>query len=98
MSATIFLLILLLARGIGRNSMSPAAPTRGSEMPTDPIEQFSMHEPLHQAQSDRIYAEGVDAYFRNSLGTTLDKLRSFTKYVPRQLLTKFLANQALFQH
>ena len=67
-------------------------------MPTDPIEQFSMHEPLHQAQSDRIYAEGVDAYFRNSLGTTLDKLRSFTKYVPRQLLTKFLANQALFQH
>jgi hypothetical protein len=57
-----------------------------------------MHEPRYQAENDRRYAEGMEAYFQHSLGTNLDKLRSFSKYVPRQLLTKFLANHTLFQH
>lgn len=67
-------------------------------MPRKPIEKYSMHEPQHQADADRRYAERMDAYFESSLGTNIDKLRSFAKFVPRQLLTKFLANHALFQH
>jgi hypothetical protein len=57
-----------------------------------------MHESQHQADADRRYAERMDAYFGSSLGTNIDKLRSFAKFVPRQMLTKFLANHALFQH
>lgn len=67
-------------------------------MPRKPTSKYSMHEPLHQATSDLEYAERMDAYFESSLGSNIDKLRSFAKYVPRQLLTKFLANHALFQH
>ena len=60
-------------------------------------EHFSMHEPLHQNHNDRAYVEGLDTYFQHSLGTTIDKLRSPAKFVPRQILTKLLANHALFQ-
>jgi hypothetical protein len=57
-----------------------------------------MHDVRHQAASDHAFVDGMNAYFANSLGSDVDKLRSFCKYVPRQILTKFLANQALFQH
>jgi len=63
-----------------------------------PCEQFSMHDPRNQAESDRAFARGMEAYYANSLGTSIDKLRNFTKYVPRQTLTAFLAKHALFQY
>jgi hypothetical protein len=67
-------------------------------MGKDESASLSMHEPTHQTASDRAYAERMSAYFSRSRGDTMDKLRSFSKYVPRQALTKFLANDALFRH
>src|ERR1051326_5467623 len=61
------------------------------------VEQFSMHEARHQASSDRDYASAMGAFFANCPGTSMDKLRSFAKFVPRQLLTKFLANHELWK-
>jgi hypothetical protein len=67
-------------------------------MAAAPPEKFSMHDPRHQSERDRVYAARLDQYFQNSLGENLDKLRSFSKFVPRQLLTKFIANHELFRH
>jgi hypothetical protein len=39
----------------------------------------------------------MSAYFPVSMGTYMDKLRSFTKFVPRQSLGHFLAKQELFR-
>jgi hypothetical protein len=62
-----------------------------------PDEQFSMLDPRHQTERDREFAGGMEAYFARSLGTNMDKLRNFAKYVPRQTLTMFLAKHAIFQ-
>lgn len=66
-------------------------------MPEEPYEQFSMHSPSNQVERDREFAKGMEAYFSQSLGTNMDKLRNFSKYVPRQTLAMFLAKHALFQ-
>ena len=42
------------------------------------------------------YAQ-LEKYFDNSIGSTLDKLSNFTKYVPRQDLTVFLAKYEIFK-
>lgn len=60
-------------------------------------ELFSMLNPEDQTERDRLFSREMDRYYASSLGTNLDKLRSFTKYVPRQALTTFLAKHALFQ-
>lgn len=62
------------------------------------VEKFSMYDPRVRTENDRRYDEGVAAYFRRSVGTDLDKLRSFPKYVSRQLLSTFLAKSELFRH
>ncbi|HUO62627.1 MAG TPA: class I SAM-dependent methyltransferase [Terriglobales bacterium] len=62
-----------------------------------PGEQFSQLDPGHQTESDREFARGLETYFAGSLGTNVDKLRNFAKYVPRQTLSLFLAKHALFQ-
>jgi macrocin-O-methyltransferase TylF-like protien len=61
-------------------------------------EQFSMIEPRHQTEKDREFASGMENYFSYSLGTNVDKLRNFTKFVPRQTLSGFLAKYELFKH
>jgi hypothetical protein len=60
-------------------------------------EQFSMLDPRRQTTNDRAYAEGMASYFGRSLGTDMDKLRNFAKYVPRQSMSLFLAKHQLFQ-
>ena len=60
-------------------------------------EQFSMLDPRHQTEKDREFARGMGDYFTRSPGTNMDKLRNFTKFVPRQTLSTFLAKHALFQ-
>lgn len=62
-----------------------------------PHEQFSMSNPDHQTDKDREFAKGIEAYFAQSLGTNVDKLRNFSKFVPRQSLSLFLAKHELFQ-
>jgi hypothetical protein len=43
------------------------------------------------------YLKGLEEYFKKSLGTNVEKLQNFTKYVPRQDLTNFLARYELFK-
>jgi hypothetical protein len=66
-------------------------------MSPDAPERFSMRDPGSQTEHDREYARALDAYFAGSLGGTVDKLRHFTKFVPRQSLALFLAKDALFR-
>ena len=61
-------------------------------------EQFSMRDPRTQTSSDNDFAAGMAAHFAQSLGTDLDKLRNFPKYVPRQTLSIFLAKHEIFKH
>ncbi|MDA4122208.1 MAG: class I SAM-dependent methyltransferase [Thaumarchaeota archaeon] len=60
-------------------------------------EEFSMLDPRNQTEKDREYAGRLATYYKNSQGGSIDKLRNFTKYVPRQTLSIFLAKNALFQ-
>ncbi|SFK09535.1 TylF/MycF/NovP-related O-methyltransferase [Methylocapsa palsarum] len=65
---------------------------------SDSTEQsYSMVDPRSQTSSDRQFAEGMEAFFAGSLGSNLDKLRTFPKFAPRQALAQFLAKNELFQ-
>jgi hypothetical protein len=64
---------------------------------TDRAEHFSMADNRTQTDRDREYADGLGRYFTESLGTHVDKLRNFSKFVPRQALSTFLAKHALFE-
>jgi hypothetical protein len=61
-------------------------------------EQFLTMDPRHQTDMDREYSRAMERYFAQSLGSNMDKLRHFTKFVPRQALSLFLAKNAMFQH
>jgi len=39
----------------------------------------------------------LEDYFNNSIGSTLDKLSNFTKYIPRQDLTSFIFKYEIFK-
>lgn len=62
-----------------------------------PAEEYSMRYPNNQSKRDTEYAEGIERYFEQSLGTNIDKLRHFTKFVPRQTLSMFIAKHELFK-
>ena len=51
----------------------------------------------NQTESDRQVALDMEAYFDQSLGTNIDKLQNFPKFVTRQSLSLFLAKHELFQ-
>jgi len=65
----------------------------------DPINrEFSLeHDDQHSARKAKHEQEMSD-YWDNSLGTTLDKLNNFTKFVSKQSLCRFLAKNEIFQH
>lgn len=60
-------------------------------------EKFSMLDSRNHTNQDREFSSSMENYFEHSLGTNIDKLRNFTKYVPRQTLSLFLAKNELFQ-
>jgi Macrocin-O-methyltransferase (TylF) len=60
-------------------------------------ERFSMLDQSNQTESDRQVALDMEAYFDQSLGTNIDKLQNFPKFVTRQSLSLFLAKHELFQ-
>ncbi len=64
---------------------------------SDTEEQFLTMDPRHQTDIEREYSAAMERYFPRSLGSNLDKLRHFTKFVPRQALSLFLAKNAIFQ-
>ena len=39
----------------------------------------------------------LEFYYKKSLGTNVEKLENFSKYVPRQILTRFLAKYEIFK-
>lgn len=51
----------------------------------------------NNTKNDFNYLEKIESYFKNSTGTDVEKLQNFTKYVPRQDLTNFLAKYELFK-
>ena len=57
-----------------------------------------MLDPRNQTERDIKFAKEMNEYFSSSLGTNMDKLRNFTKFVPRQSLSLFLAKNELFKH
>ncbi len=58
---------------------------------------YSLLDSKHQTDKDQTYADGMEQYFDGALGSTVDKLRNFTKFVPRQSLSIFLAKHELFK-
>jgi hypothetical protein len=61
-------------------------------------QELNLQDPRNQSERDVRYGAGMDAYFQKSLGSSMDKLRNFTKFVPRQTLSLFLAKHELFRH
>ena len=57
---------------------------------------YSMLSPSGRTEADNAYEAGMEQYFEASLGTNMDKLRSFAKFVPRQMLGTFLGKCELF--
>lgn len=49
-----------------------------------------------QTSSDEEFARSIDRHFVSASGTNLDKLRNFSRFVPRQALSQFLAKKAIF--
>ncbi len=60
-------------------------------------ENFSMKDPRNQTEKDIEYSKRMEQYFTYSLGTNMDKLRNFTKFVPREKLGMFLAKNEIFK-
>lgn len=59
---------------------------------------FSLQDSSTQTQSDNVFKESIGDYFDKSVGTTLDKLENFARFVPRQNLALFMAKSAIFEH
>jgi hypothetical protein len=54
-------------------------------------------ESVNNKKHELDYLKNLNEYFEKSLGTNVEKLQNFTKYVPRQDLTNFLARYELFK-
>jgi hypothetical protein len=54
-------------------------------------------EPSKDAKQDQEVRENLDRYFSESIGTNLDKLNNFPKYVTRQALCRFLVKYEIFK-
>ena len=60
-------------------------------------EQFSMQNTSNQRPVDLDYYAGLNQYFDTSIGSNLDKLRAFTKYVPIGEMVKLFVKYELFK-
>jgi hypothetical protein len=54
-------------------------------------------EPKRTTPSEVEYRKDLDRYFSQSIGSNVEKLQNFAKYVPVQDLRKFLTRHAMFQ-
>ena len=64
-------------------------------MKTDSL--HSMLDPRTQTAKDMDFYSTIGKYFQASVGDTLDKLKNFPKYVPRQNMALFLAKNEIFK-
>jgi len=51
----------------------------------------------NNTKNDVNYLEQLDEYFKNSIGTDIEKIQNFSKYVPRQNLTTFISKYEIFK-
>lgn len=58
---------------------------------------FSMNDPSTQTAGDLRFTKELESYFPSSIGSHVDRLRNFAKYVPRQALAAFLAKHEMYQ-
>jgi hypothetical protein len=58
---------------------------------------MTLAEMTSQSQADKEYRARLEDYFGRSIGSNVEKLENFTKYVPRQTLTRFLAKYEIFK-
>jgi Macrocin-O-methyltransferase (TylF) len=61
------------------------------------VGQFSMSVSANQTSRDAEYLTGLASYFDQGIGDTIDKLRSFPKFIPNSALGKFLCRYELFK-
>jgi len=57
----------------------------------------SLKEPSRGTKKEVEYFQKLEKFFNSSIGTTVDKLSNFSKYVPRQDLTAFLYKYEIFK-
>jgi hypothetical protein len=60
-------------------------------------ETFSMHSLKNHRESDIKYYDNLNDYWDNSIGTNLDKLKAFTKYVPFSEFPRLFARYEIFK-
>jgi Macrocin-O-methyltransferase (TylF) len=61
------------------------------------FDKFPVHLPAHQTDRDREYLVELNRYFEGAVGTPVDRLRTFQRFVPRSDIGRFLAKAAMFQ-
>jgi len=54
-------------------------------------------ENVNNTRENLDYLKKLNDYFKKSIGTDVEKIQNFTKYVPRQDLTNFLAKYEVFK-
>lgn len=64
---------------------------------TEQVEITAMQEQKMSTDKERAYRASLEDYFAGSMGTNVDRLKNFSKYVPRQLLTRFISRYELFK-
>lgn len=60
-------------------------------------EKYSMLNQKNQRKKDFEYLEMIEEYWDKSIGSNVDKLKSFTKYVPFSEFPRFLARYEIFK-
>ena len=75
--------------------MSPSRRTKATD--TQRIDPSRIHDPRHSTAREVEYRNSLEAYFDNSVGSNVEKLQNFPKYVPRQSLTTFISKYEIFK-
>jgi len=65
-------------------------------MTKNPYEEYPVHIPGNQLPKDHEYYERLNNYFDKSMGSYVDKLRAFAKYVPVAEIGRFLAKEKIY--
>ena len=61
------------------------------------VDNFAMHYASSRTAKDNLYAKEMDKFFDSSIGSNIDKIRHFAKFVPRQEMSFFLAKNEIFK-
>ncbi len=56
-----------------------------------------IQDPGFSTEKEVQYRVDMETYFKDSVGSNVEKLQNFTKYVPRKNLTKFISKYEIFK-